>query len=108
MLTASQLVLILGMAFVTYIPRALPIVFFANREVPSSVKKWLTYIPSAVFAALVFSDVFFWNDQVSFSFLTNKKLIPFLLVLIVSIKTKSLTLSILTGIGSLALLLYVF
>src|SRR5699024_6222166 len=106
MLTSSQFILVMGMAVVTFLPRMIPIVLFANRELSPSMNKWLAYIPSAVFAALVFSDVFFWENQVSLSFLLNKKLIPSLLVLVVALKIKSLELSILMGVGSLAFMLY--
>lgn len=108
MLTSSQLLLIIGMAIVTYIPRALPIVMLANEELSPSLQKWLTYIPGAVFAALVFSDVFFWQESVSFSLAQNKKLLPSMLVLLVALKTKSLTWSILVGVLSLWISLHFF
>ena len=108
MLTSNQFMLIIGMALVTYIPRALPIVLFANQEISSNVKKWLTYIPGSVFAALVFSDVFFWENSMSFSAWTNRKIIPSVIVLFVALRTKSLMWSIVTGVLSLAVMLYVF
>lgn len=108
MLTSNQFMLILGMAVVTYIPRALPIVLFANQDISPNVKKWLTYIPGSVFAALVFSDVFFWENQLSVSIFTNKKIIPSAIVLFVAIKTKSLMWSIIVGVLSLAMMIYLF
>ena len=108
MLTSNQLVLILGMAVVTFIPRALPIILFANQDISPNVKKWLTYIPGSVFAALVFSDVFFWENHLSVSLLTNKKIIPSIIVLLVALKTKSLMWSIIVGVLSLAAMLYLF
>ena len=108
MLTSSQFFLIIGMALVTYIPRALPIALFANQEISPSIQKWLTYIPGSVFAALVCSDVFFWQNQVTLSIVSNKKLIPSLLVLLVALKTKSLMWSISVGVLSLATMIYIF
>lgn len=107
MLTSNQLLIIIGMSLVTYLPRAVPLVLFANSDVSPAVKQWLQYIPSAVFAALVFSDVFFWESSLSLSLLTNKKILSSVFVLFVALKTKSLTWSILAGVGSLAFLLYV-
>lgn len=108
MMTTEQMILIIGMALVTYIPRAVPILFFANHDVSVNVKKWLQYIPSAVFSALVCSDIFFWEGELTMSLLTNKKLIPSVLVLLVALKTKSLTWSIAVGLGSLAIFFYIF
>lgn len=44
---------IVGMALVTYLPRALPILFMSSRTLPRLLEVWLSYIPPAVLAALV-------------------------------------------------------
>ncbi|MEU1012595.1 MULTISPECIES: AzlD domain-containing protein [unclassified Streptomyces] len=50
----SMALLILGMAVCCFLPRYLPLAFFADREMPPVVKTMLNYTPQAVLAALVF------------------------------------------------------
>ncbi len=45
--------LIGGMAFVTYIPRALPLLLLSSRKLPPVVGRWLELIPPAVLSALL-------------------------------------------------------
>lgn len=44
---------ILGMAAVTYIPRVLPLLTLARRNLPEAVARWLSFIPAAVLAAML-------------------------------------------------------
>lgn len=54
----KQLIAVLVMALVTYIPRALPITI-CQREIKSNfIKSFLQYVPYAVIGALTFPDVF--------------------------------------------------
>ncbi len=46
-------VTLLGMALVTYLPRALGLVGLSGRALPQTVERWLGYIPAAVLAALL-------------------------------------------------------
>lgn len=57
---------IFGMAFVTYIPRAIPLTFLEGRELPSSVQQILRNIPYAVLGALIFPAIIFIQDNVWF------------------------------------------
>lgn len=50
-------VLILGMAAVTYIPRALPLVALSGINMPRFVKRFLENIPYAVLGALIFPGI---------------------------------------------------
>lgn len=52
------LVLILGMALVTYIPRALPAVLIGKMNFSPKMEKFLRLIPYTAMAALVFPGVF--------------------------------------------------
>ncbi|WP_423190017.1 AzlD domain-containing protein [Alkalibacterium sp. f15] len=102
-MTSQTWVLILGMAIVTYIPRFLPILLLSKKEISPSFSRWMSYIPVSIFASLVASDIFFWEDSFSLQPFTNIKLIPSVLVLIVAYKTKSLLWSMLTGVLSMTL-----
>jgi len=58
--------MILGMAVVTYIPRAIPLTFLEGRELPQSVQNVLRNIPYAVLGALIFPAIFFIQDNIWF------------------------------------------
>jgi branched-subunit amino acid transport protein len=51
------LLLIVGMALVTYIPRLLPALFLDRFKFPAWFKKWLESIPYAALGALIFPGV---------------------------------------------------
>jgi branched-subunit amino acid transport protein len=55
---ASMVGLILGMAFVTFVPRFLPMAFFSKWVLPEKVKIGLDYIPVAILSAIVFPILF--------------------------------------------------
>jgi branched-subunit amino acid transport protein len=55
----ETLLLIFGMAIVTFIPRFAPMVFFSRRVIPEKVKMGLEYIPVAILSAIVFPILFF-------------------------------------------------
>ena len=50
--------LILGMAVVTYIPRAIPAVFIEKMRFGAKMEKFLKLIPYTAMAALIFPGVF--------------------------------------------------
>lgn len=52
------LILILGMAVVTYIPRALPAVLIDKMKFSPKMEKFLQLIPYTAMAALIFPGVF--------------------------------------------------
>lgn len=106
-MTDQAWLLIIGMAIVTYIPRFLPILLLSKKEISPSLSRWMSFIPVSIFAALVASDMFFWEDSFSLQPIENIKLIPSALVLIVAYKTKSLLWSMISGILSMTLL-YIF
>lgn len=105
-MTSQQLQLILGMAIVTFIPRVLPMLVLSNRSVPDKISKWMSFIPVSIFAALIFSDIFFWEGQFNVDPINNIKLIPSVIVFFVAYKTKSLLWSMVLGITAITLMVY--
>jgi branched-subunit amino acid transport protein len=53
----DQLLLIVGMALVTYIPRAAPLMLLSSRELNPLLLRWLEMVPPAVLAALLAPEV---------------------------------------------------
>lgn len=105
-MNSSQLTLIIGMAVVTFLPRFLPLLVLSNREVPKKLAKWMAFIPVAIFSALVFSDIFFWNSKLNVNPVENVKLIPSIFVFYIAYKTQNLLLSMIIGILGISLMLF--
>lgn len=103
-MTADQWILIIGMAIVTFASRFFPVLFFAKRKISPALSRWMTYIPVSVFAALVASDIFFWEESFQLHPLQNIKLLPSLVVFIIAYKTKSLLWSMVVGILGITIL----
>jgi branched-subunit amino acid transport protein len=55
----ENLLLIFGMAIVTFIPRFIPMAFFSFWDIPEKMKTGLEYIPVAILTAIVFPILFF-------------------------------------------------
>ena len=53
----KTLLLILGMALVTYLPRLLPAIFLDRFQFPDWFQSWLKSIPYAALGALIFPGV---------------------------------------------------
>jgi branched-subunit amino acid transport protein len=84
------------MGIVTYIPRCVPLLFLAKHRKSEKLNKWLQYIPVAIFSALIFPDIFIKNQQLV---LLDVKILISLVVFVVALKSKSIGISIMTGLG---------
>jgi branched-subunit amino acid transport protein len=49
----EYLILVLGMGFVTFLPRWIPLFFLARRNLPDLFVEWLDLIPVAIISALL-------------------------------------------------------
>ncbi|MBW1649719.1 MAG: AzlD domain-containing protein [Deltaproteobacteria bacterium] len=90
------LIMILGMGLVTYIPRCLPLLLLAKRKMPDWVTDWLSFVPIAIFCALVFPELFTTGSPAKLDFF-NKKLLVSIPVFIFALKSKSLGLTVIFG-----------
>lgn len=102
------LFLIIGMAVVTFIPRFFPLLLLSKKEIAPSLSRWMSFIPVSIFAALVASDIFFWEGTVNLDPVSNIKLIPSGLVVLTALKTKSLVWSMVTGISAITVMWLLF
>lgn len=98
---------IIGMAIVTFIPRVAPLLFFSKYDMSKKLKKFISYFPVSILASLVVAELFFIDGKMVLN-LTNPNLVPGLLTLLVSIKFKSLSVSIVVGIILYILFGYIF
>jgi branched-subunit amino acid transport protein len=97
------LVVILGAALVTMVPRILPVVVLSRISLPERAIRWLGYVPVAVLAALLAQGVLLSNGRLDVS-LGNLSLLATIPTLLVALRTRSLVGTVLTGIVAMALL----
>jgi len=83
------MLMIFGMVIVTFIPRVLPLALLGNRELPEKVVLWLSFIPTAVLAALLAPSILLKDGSLYLS-LENTALIAFFPTLLVAYKTKNI------------------
>lgn len=55
---AEVLLIVLGAALVTVVPRVVPLVLLARIDLPRWLKVWLGYVPVAVLGALLAGELF--------------------------------------------------
>lgn len=96
------LLLVLSLFVVAYVPRLFPMLYFTHRKVPSWFSEWMKYVPVALFAALAFKDVFITHGQLEIVW--NNKILAMVLVAGVAYKSRSMALSVITGLTSVFLL----
>ena len=97
------LMVILGTAVLNYFPRMLPMVFLSRARVPEILSEWLGFIPAAVLAALVAPEIFMAESHISLS-LGNKALLAALPTFLAAVLTKSLAVTLVTGVAAAAAL----
>ncbi|MDD4320575.1 MAG: AzlD domain-containing protein [Acidaminococcaceae bacterium] len=96
---------IILMSIVTYLPRALPMLVLSHYALPAWFTKWLTFVPTAIFGALVFPDIFIMDGHLSLA-PTNFALWTTVLIAPLALKTKSLGITIAAGATVFAILQY--
>lgn len=87
---------ILAMGIVTYIPRLVPLLLLSKLQLPKWFSLWLKYVPTTVFGALIFSEIFVREQDLNLQ-INNAYLIASLGSFFVAMKTKSLAFTIAAG-----------
>jgi len=101
-LDEQVLIIILGCAVVTYIPRVAPLVILSRTKLPGFFLRWLAYIPVAVLASLLASVLLFPDGKIAVS--GNPYLLAAIPSGLVAVKTRSMVFTILTGMVAMVLL----
>ncbi len=99
--------IVLGMGFVTFIPRLLPVYFLSGRTLPRWFIEWLDLIPAAVLSALLLPALVKTGTPGTFS-LYSPGMIVAVPTFLVAVKTKSLGGTVVTGMGLYWLLDIIF
>ncbi len=99
------LLCVVGMILGTALPRALPMTILAERPMPDKARRWLSYVPAAILAALVAPDILL-KDGGLFISSQNVFLIAAVPCILVAAKTKSLFMTLALGMTVVAMLRY--
>jgi branched-subunit amino acid transport protein len=92
--------IIIGMGFVTFGIRLVPIVLLGRIEIPLVVQQALRFVPPAVLTAIIVPELLFRDGQIDVS-LTNVRLLAGLIAIVVAWRTKNALITI--GVGMIAL-----
>ena len=92
----DYLLLFGGMGLVTYLPRALPLLYLAHKKMPQWLIDWLSLIPVAILSALLAPSLFTEAATRSFAF-GKLELFVAIPTLFFSLKTRSLGGTVLVG-----------
>ncbi len=88
----NTLLIVLGMAVVTYIPRMLPMVFLKNLRLQPYIRRFLSFIPFAALGALIFPEILYSTESMASSMIGAG------LAILLSLFTKNLMVIVLGGI----------
>ncbi len=93
---SDYMILFCGMGLVTYLPRALPLIYLAHKQLPQWLVDWLSLIPVAILSALLFPSLFADSANRSLS-LGKPEFLVAIPTLIFALKTRSLGGTVLVG-----------
>lgn len=102
MSNASFLLLIVGLALTSFLPRASFITLFARWPVPEVLQRALRYVPAAVFSAIIVPELVISAGAVDIS-LHNPKLLAGVLAAAVAWRTRNTLVTIAIGMPALHL-----
>ncbi len=96
---------IIGCAVVTAVPRVLPLMYLSVESLPQASLRWLSFVPVAVMAALLFPDILTTDDKLFVS-VDNTYLLAAIPSLLMAWYTKSFFGTIACAMGMVAALRY--
>lgn len=99
--------LILGLAVGTYALRVLPLTILSRTTLPAWLEEWLRLVPGAVLAASLAQSLLVREGGLALTW-RNVYLLAAVPTLVVAWRTRNMILTMLTGIGTFALLQNLF
>lgn len=100
------LLLFLGMALVTYLPRMAPLVVLSRFQLPPVLLRWLSFVPVSVLAALLAKELLIEEGRLSVS-MAHPHLLAAIPAFVVAARTRSLMGTVLAGIATMAIIRFV-
>jgi len=98
---------LIGMMLVTAPVRVFPLLMLSQRDLPRLLERWLSYVPVAVLAAMLFPSIFMPEGGFAFQ-LDNFYIWAAIPAVLVAWKTRTLFPPVLTGVGGLVVLRLLF
>ena len=99
-MTLNEVLLIIGMTAVTFIPRYGVLALLGRLEMPKPIFRALRYVPVTVLSAIIFPDLFLKNGNLNLV-PGNSFLAAGIFAVLVSWRTKNLLLTIVLGMVAL-------
>ena len=96
MFESGYIVVIIGMSLVTYLPRWIPFIVLARRDLPEWLLEWLDLIPAAILSALLLPLLMTTGEPRHIE-LFQPQLLVAVPTLLFAIKTKSLSGTVILG-----------
>ncbi|HDD0962663.1 TPA: AzlD domain-containing protein [Staphylococcus aureus] len=104
----NMLILILLCGIVTLLIRIIPFIMISKVQLPDVVVRWLSFIPITLFTALVIDSIIQQTPHGEVYTLNIPYIIALIPTVILSIITRSLTITIISGIVIMAALRFFF
>ena len=95
------LIIILGMAIITFFIRYLPFIAFGKLQFGGFAGRFLNYLPPAIIGGLLFQSLFIRNNRFYFQGL-DSTMIAAIVSTAVAVITRSLLLTVIAGVGLMA------
>lgn len=100
-----HIIVIIFAGFAAFIPRYFPILFFSTRKIPEWFNEWMKYVPVSLFTALVVKNMFVTTAGYHFVPLGHvDQIIAALIVMVIAYFTRSMSISVVTGLIAVWLL----
>jgi branched-subunit amino acid transport protein len=94
---------LVGMAGVTYLPRLIPALFFASRSLPPALERFLSFVPTAVLAALLAPSILVSEGSVRIGLAENVFLWASVPAFVMAWRFKSFFGAVILGMATVAL-----
>ncbi|MCS7462275.1 AzlD domain-containing protein [Paenibacillus doosanensis] len=101
------LIVIIGSAVVTFLPRVIPLMVLSRLQLPEWGMRWLKYVPISVMAALVGQELLMKEGDL-IPWTRNIELLAALPTFLVAVFTRSLLGTVVTGIAAMFVLRWLF
>jgi len=102
----SDWALIIYCGIITYLTRFLMIVILKKEMFNNSIREVLSYVPSAIFPAIIFPAIFL-DDLGQFQFENNPKILAAAIAMIIGILSRNIIATIFSGLASYWFLIFV-
>ena len=102
--TLYHIIVIIFAAFAAFIPRYFPILFFSTRKIPEWFNEWMKYVPVSLFTALVVKSIFMSKTYAFVPFGHVSQILAAVIVMIVAYFTRSMSISVISGLVAVWLL----